>query len=398
MASEMPETPHYHVIAEQPDPNTIEVATYGSKYKQTKSALYLIDMMIAEAQKRYVSAVASCYGDEAKAVMDIYRTRPFILSQNRPKSRNYEDMMNLRTAHSIYRRASTLKTLKQMRAEVELHGALCGLQEYGDRMMSEGIDPDLVRMVIRDRASSGMLNNYESVQRTLNSSLVGDAERSKRVSEMSRMILETNEHIRMVNEYPEATEEEWNEQNSWINGQAEDSRCEFTPETQTDEPPGKHTRVDGSVLVSPWIHVSQMDESKVMGTDRDSTNIEGSDSGESGDIELIQPASSSVKDAVNAIAHPEESETARIGPGGSSPEMAVRMVPTMPERMMIGPGGSTLKDTMDLMDAIALERPLCDNGNYAQWFRNLDRKRYKGKTYLQDDGGIVLIQAGDDSE
>lgn len=396
MASEMPEAPHYRVIAEQPDPNTIEVATYGSKYKQTKSALYLIDMMIEEAQKRYVSAVASCYGDEAKAVLDIYRTRPFILSQNRPKSRDYEDMMNLQTAHSIYRRASTLKTLKQMRAEVELHGAICGLQEYGDRMMSEGIDPDLVRMVIRDRASSGMLNNYESVQRTLNSSLVGDAERSKRMSEMSRMILETNEHIRMVNEYPEATEEEWKEQNSWINGQTEDSEWESTPETQTDEPSGRHTRIDSSVLTSPWIHISQMDGSEVM--EADGANIEGSDSRRPEDVELIQPASSSVKDAVNAITHPEKTETARIGPGGSSPEMAVRLVPTMPEKVRIGPGGSTLKDTMDLMDAIALERPLCDNVSYAQWFRSLDRKQFRGKTYLQDDGGIVLIQAGDDSE
>ena len=53
---------------------------------------------------------------------------------------------------------------------------------------------------------------------------------------------------------------------------------------------------------------------------------------------------------------------------------------------------------MDLMDAIELERPLCDNGSYAQWFRSLDKKRYKGKTYLQDDGGIVLIQAGDEDE
>ena len=137
---------------------------------------------------------------------------------------------------------------------------------------------------------------------------------------------------------------------------------------------------------------------EVMEADGDSTGIEGSDSGRPEDAELIQPASSSVKDAVNAIAHPEESETARIGPGGSSPEMAVRMVPTMPERLRIGPGGSTLKDTMDLMDAIALERPLCDNGSYAQWFRSLDRKQYKGKTYLQDDGGIVLIQAGDGGE
>lgn len=398
MASEMPETPQYRIIAEQPDPNTVEVATYGSKYKQTKSALYLIDMMIAEAQKRYVSAVASCYGDEAQAVLDIYRTRPFVLSQNRPKSRNFEDMMNLQTAHSIYRRASALKTLKQMRAEVELHGALCGLQEYGDRMMTEGIDPDLIRMVIRDRASTGMLNNYESVQKTLNSSLTGDAERSKRMSEMSKMILETNEHIRMVNEYPEATEEEWNEQNSWINGQAEDSENKSILETQTDEPSGRHTRVDSSVLASPWMHVSQMDESEVMEANEDGTGIEGSDSGRPEDAELIQPASSSVKDAVNAIAHPEESETARIGPGGSTPEMAMRMIPTMPERLRIGPGGSTLKDTMDLMDAIALERPLCDNGSYAQWFRSLDRKQYKGKTYLQDDGGIVLIQAGDDGE
>ena len=241
--------------------------------------------------------------------------------------------------------------------------------------MTEGIDPDLIRMVIRDRASTGMLNNYESIQRTLNSSLTGDAERSKRMSEMSKMILETNEHIRMVNEYPEATEDEWNEQNSWINGQAEDSEGKSIQETQTDEPSGRHTRVDSSVLASPWMHVSQMDESEVMETEGDDTCIEGSDSERPEGAELIQPVSSSVKDAVNAIAHPEESETARIGPGGS-----------------------TLKDTMDLMDAIALERPLCDNGSYAQWFRSLDRKQYKGKTYLQDDGGIVLIQAGDDGE
>lgn len=398
MASEMPETPQYRVIAEQPDPNTIEVATYGSKYKQTKSALYLLDMMIAEAQKRYVSAVASCYGDEAQAVLDIYRTRPFVLSQNRPKSRNFEDMMNLQTAHSIYRRASTLKTLKQMRAEVELHGALCGLQEYGDRMMTEGIDPDLVRMVIRERASSGMMNNYESVQRTLDGSLTGDTERAKRMAEMSRMILETNEHIRMVNEYPEATEEEWNEQNSWIDRRAEDPGNESVPETQADEPPGRHTRVDRSVLASPWMHVSQMDESEIMETDADGTDIDGSDSGRPDDAEMIQPASSTVKDAVDAVSHSEDSEMVRIGPGGSSPEEAVRIVPTMPERLRIGPGGSTLKDTMDLMDAIELERPLCDNGSYAQWFRSLDKKRYKGKTYLQDDGGIVLIQAGDEDE
>ena len=399
MPNEAVESPSYRVIAEQPDLNTIEVATYGSKYKLTKSALYVLDMMIDEAEKRYISAVASCYGDEARAVLDIYRTRPNTLRQDRPASRDLEDLMNLQKSNSIYRRASTLKTLKQMRVEVELHGALCGLQEYGDRMMTDGIDPDLIRMVVRERASSGMLNDYESVQGILNGSLMSDSERERRMAEMSKMILETNEYVRMENEYPEATEEEWARQNAWMHG-VEDVHG---PESVPDVPSGDSDEIgsshmDRSVLSTPWIHVSGMDESEVMGTDEPEP-IDSSDVGRPADAEMIQPASSSAKDAIGTIPRPEDvEETARIQPDGSDPAEAVASVPKREEKVRIGPASNGPRDALKLMDAIALERPLCEDGSYARWFKGLNARQYSGKTYLQDDGGIILIQEIDGHE
>lgn len=379
------------IIAEQPDMNTEELATYGSEYARVKAGIWVVDKMIEIAEDKYAMALASCYGDEFERVMEIYRRRPMVVTQERPRSKNYEDLMALQKAKEIYTRANTLEYLKKLRIEIDSYGAINGIQEYGQRMLENGLDQELVRAVIRKRASNGMVNTYESVKAiregTLNDTRTAE---ERRMARMAEMIMRANEHIRMENEYPEESRDEWDDHGGWDRSEW----IESIEDGDSEESPDAHQTIQTihDSHIGPYVgeglgtHVYDMDETEVMGIHEEPEPEEA----ERDDVERIGPASTTPQDAMGTVPDSQQQdEIARIPPMGSSPTDAVGSVPNE-EIARIGPDGGKPRDALELLEALFLQRPPCDSEEYAEWYR-YKLKRDRGYDLDYDDEGNEVI-------
>ena len=380
------------IIAEQPDMNTEELATYGSEYARVKAGIWVVDKMIEIAEDKYAMALASCYGDEFERVMEIYRRRPMVVTQERPRSKNYEDLMALQKAKEIYTRANTLEYLKKLRIEIDSYGAINGIQEYGQRMLENGLDQELVRAVIRKRASNGMVNTYESVKAirdgTLNDTRTAE---ERRMARMAEMIMRANEHIRMENEYPEESRDEWDDHGGWDRSEwiesIEDRDSEESPDAQQTIQAIHDSRIDPYVGEGLGTHVYDMDETEVMGIHEEPEPEEA----ERDDFERIGPASTTPQDAIGtAPDSQQQDEIARIPPMGSSPTDAVGSVPNE-EIARIGPDGGKPRDALELLETLFLQRPPCDCEEYAEWYRYKLKRDHGYDLDYDDEGNEVII-------
>ena len=380
------------IIAEQPDMNTEELATYGSEYARVKAGIWVVDKMIEIAEDKYAMALASCYGDEFERVMEIYRRRPMVVTQERPRSKNYEDLMALQKAKEIYTRANTLEYLKKLRIEIDSYGAINGIQEYGQRMLENGLDQELVRAVIRKRASNGMVNTYESVKAirdgTLNDTRTAE---ERRMARMAEMIMRANEHIRMENEYPEESRDEWDDHGGWDRSEwiesIEDRDSEESPDAQQTIQAIHDSRIDPYVGEGLGTHVYDMDETEVMGIHEEPEPEEA----ERDDVERIDPASTTPQDAIGtAPDSQQQDEIARIPPMGSSPTDAVGSVPNE-EIARIGPDGGKPRDALELLETLFLQRPPCDCEEYAEWYRYKLKRDHGYDLDYDDEGNEVII-------
>lgn len=380
------------IIAEQPDMNTEELAIYGSVYARVKAGIWVVDKMIEIAEDKYAMALASCYGDEYDRVMEIYRRRPMVVTQERPRSRDYEDLMALQKAKTIYTRFTTLEYLTKLRREIDSYGAINGIQEYGKRMLENGLDQELVRAVIRKRASNGMVNTYESVKAIRDGTLNDTRSvEEKRMARMAEMIMRANEHIRMENEYPEESRDEWDDHGGWDRSEWIESIENGDSEEKADSQPampGIHdSHIDTYVGEGLGTHVYDMDEAEVMGVhDRPELDAEG----EGDDVGRIGPESTTLMDAVESVPGSAEEEIARIPPMGSSPTEAVGAVPKE-EIARIGPDGGKPRDALNLLEFLFLQRPPCDSEEYAEWYRYKMKREHGYDLDYDDDGNEVII-------
>ena len=377
------------VIQEQPDINTIELATYGDTYLDVKSTIYLIDMMLEVAKRDYERVVASCHGEEYRLVREKLRRSPYIVSQERPHVENYEELMAVRKAKKLYRAASTVRTLEQWRVEVEAYGALNGAYQYGQYMTENGISADLMRRIFKKRASKGMTNSYQSIRDMRDGRLMdGLTERERSLARMAEMILMANEYDRAMTEYPEDdSAEEVVER--WVE--------EHTPRPPEPEPEGdvddETHDIDMGVLrqVPEHIGVDFVDDDpgQTAVEEEVADDVVVDDEPHVG----IGPVSSSMEDAVEAV---PRQERLRIGPG--TPEEQRFFLDSKYGRIeRIGPASSSIDDALETVrDVLVTFLPPSHPEDFAKWYgrRLMHDHPDLGEVSAADDGedGIILIQ------
>lgn len=202
---EFPEGSGSDIMQEIPDPNSLEVATYGSEYQRVKAMIYILDMMEEMAVRDYDMAVAAIHGDRYKAVRYILTHRPFVLKQDRPHVESYEEIQTIRIAKDLMRKRMAVDWIRTRRAEVDAYGTITGTQEYGQLLQGMGISPDLYRRAMRQKASAGITNDYASIRkiRTGADPFDMESDEERRIREMNEAILLANEYDRSLREYPE---------------------------------------------------------------------------------------------------------------------------------------------------------------------------------------------------
>lgn len=202
---EFPEGSGSDIMQEIPDPNSLEVATYGSEYQRVKAMIYILDMMEEMAVRDYDMAVAAIHGDRYKAVRYILTHRPFVLKQERPHVESYEEIQTIRVAKDLMRKRMAVDWIRTRRAEVDAYGTITGTQEYGQLLQGMGISPDLYRRAMRQKASAGITNDYASIRKLRTGADPFDMEtdEERRIREMNEAILLANEYDRSLREYPE---------------------------------------------------------------------------------------------------------------------------------------------------------------------------------------------------
>lgn len=406
------------VIPEQPDTNTVELATYGDTYLSVKSALYVLDMMHEIAQRDYERLIASCHGDEYRRIRNLFVRRPGIVSQERPHVENYQELQDVKKAKKIYRAASTVRTIETWKVEVKAYGSMHGAYEYGHAMMESGISADLMRRVFKERASKGMTNSYASIRDMREGHLMdGLTEEERSLVRMAEMIYSADEFDRMMSEYPEDDSSE-RIQNEYMEAlQKSRHRGEEPVVDDVSESEGLDPSVLGVVPDSVGVDF--------VGDVLDDEDDEGDDvvDGERDDDdgrsrEGIGPVASSAENALDAVpmkdrgdegresmSQPEESdEGGRIGPIASSVDDALEAVP-LPEHLHIGPGtpeeqrffldskygkieriGPVVSSPYDAMDAVdkilSPFMPPSHPDDFARWY---------GRTYLGELRRMAVI-------
>lgn len=193
------------IMQEIPDPNSLEVATYGSEYQRVKAVIYILDMMEEMAVRDYDMAVAAIHGERYRQVRYILTHRPFVLKQDRPHVESYEEIQIIRTAKDLIRKRMAVDWIRTRRAEVDAYGTINGTQEYGELLQGMGISPDLYRRAMRQKASAGITNDYASIRKVRSGAGPFDMEsdEERRIREMNEAILLANEYDRSLREYPE---------------------------------------------------------------------------------------------------------------------------------------------------------------------------------------------------
>ena len=400
------------VIPEQPDTNTVELATYGDTYLDVKSALYVLDMMLEIAIRDYERQIASCYGDQYKRIRRLLSRRPHVVSQDKPSVENYQELQDVRKAKSIYRAASTVHTIERWKTEVKAFGAMHGAYEYGQAMMDSGVSADLMRRVFKERASKGMTNSYASIRDMREGHLMdGLTDEERSLSRMAEMITAANEYERMMSEYPEDDSAERIEAEYREQLEKEVRRMNRVEEPEGDDGEGDASPMDPSVLLVVPDHVG-MDFTVDDGDDDDGEEVRdfGDDDDEmSGDVDT------DVDDGPTQTV--EEEERGSIGPVASDADEALKAVPPA-ERLRIGPGtpdeqrffldskygrierigpkASTAFDAMDAVDKVLVPfMPPSHPEAFARWFGRTYRGELNRFSHYDvdedDDGDIILI-------
>lgn len=413
------------VIPEQPDTNTMELATYGDTYLDVKSALYVIDMMLEIARREYDRQIASCHGDQYRRVRHLLVSRPYMVSQTRPRVEDYQQLQDSKKVREIYRAASTVATLEKWKQEVKAYGSMHGAYEYGHAMMESGVSADLMRRVFKERASKGMTNSYASIRDMREGHLMdGLSEEERSLARMAEMILTANEYERMMEEYPE-----------------DDSanRIQYEHDMRVEREMHRHAEDDGtdvedhmsgspldpSVLrVVPehvGIHfviedvddegddvgdyegsVCGFDDGDMSGVDvdDDSDNGAGDPSQTSeGPRESIGPVASGAGDALKAA---PPAEIMRIGPG-TEDEQRFFLDSKYGRIERIGPLASTAYDAMDVVDrALVSFMPPSHPEEFARWFGRTYRGELSAFDHVDvdvdDEGDVILIARSRDQE
>ena len=400
------------VIPEQPDTNTVELATYGDTYLDVKSALYVLDMMLEIAIRDYERQIASCYGDQYKRIRRLLSRRPHVVSQDKPSVENYQELQDVRKAKSIYRAASTVHTIERWKTEVKAFGAMHGAYEYGQAMMDSGVSADLMRRVFKERASKGMTNSYASIRDMREGHLMdGLTDEERSLSRMAEMITAANEYERMMSEYPEDDSAERIEAEYREQLEKEVRRMNRVEEPEGDGGEGDASPMDPSVLLVVPDHVG-LDFMIDDGDDDDGEEVR--DFGDDDD-DMSGDEGTDVDDGPTQTV--AEEERGSIGPVASDADEALRAVPPA-ERLRIGPGtpdeqrffldskygrierigpkASTAFDAMDVVDKVLVPfMPPSHPEAFARWFGRTYRGELNRFSHFDvdedDDGDIILI-------
>lgn len=405
--------PRSHVITEQPDLNTTEITSYGSAYMDVKAALYLLDQMIEEADERYTRALASMYGQRYEETREILTRKSMFLASPKPKVQSYEEMQAVKVAKEIYRKASTLRDLKQLRKEVEAYGTMVGTQEYGERMLENGLSNDVSRTVFKKRAAKGLTNNYESIKAMREGRLNdGLDEQQRRMERMARLILMANEFDDAERGYPEEPDVGRLRRASGAPATVSVANPEPIRAVADDdyEEPEEGIDMDILDLIDTYSDGFEEEDEE----EPEETPADVSEEPEPEEPLRIAPAASSMEEVLGSI--PKETPKEYIAPVASSMEDVLKSIPrTEPEREMIGPiseadraridalrgqrverlppVSSSIEDIMAVMDRIdALDRSDAED-DYIKWMlrQNLEKGRTE-EIDSEEDGGVVIIR------
>ncbi len=405
--------PRSHVITEQPDLNTTEITSYGSAYMDVKAALYLLDQMIEEADERYTRALASMYGQRYEETREILTRKSMFLASPKPKVQSYEEMQAVKVAKEIYRKASTLRDLKQLRKEVEAYGTMVGTQEYGERMLENGLSNDVSRTVFKKRAAKGLTNNYESIKAMREGRLNdGLDEQQRRMERMARLILMANEFDDAERGYPEEPDVGRLRRASGAPATVPVANPEPIRAVANDDYEEPDEGIDMGILDLITTYSDGFEEEEE--EESEETPADVPEGPEPEEPLRIAPVASSMEDVLNSI--PKETPKEYIAPAASSMEDVLKSIPrTEPEREMIGPiseadrtridalrgqrverlppVSSSIEDILDVMDRIdALDRSDAED-DYIKWMlrQNLEKGRTE-QIDSEEDGGVVIIR------
>lgn len=400
------------VIPEQPDTNTVELATYGDTYLDVKSALYVLDMMLEIAIRDYERQIASCYGDQYKRIRRLLSRRPHVVSQDKPSVENYQELQDVRKAKSIYRAASTVHTIERWKTEVKAFGAMHGAYEYGQAMMDSGVSADLMRRVFKERASKGMTNSYASIRDMREGHLMdGLTDEERSLSRMAEMITAANEYERMMSEYPEDDSAERIEAEYREQLEKEVRRMNRVEEPEGDDGEGDASPMDPSVLIVVPDHVGMDftvddveeddgEEVRDFGDDDDDMSGDEGTDVDDGPTQTVAeeergsigPVASDADEALKAV---PPAERLRIGPG--TPDEQRFFLDSKYGRIeRIGPKASTAFEAMDAVDKVLVPfMPPSHPEAFARWFGRTYRGELNRFSHYDvdedDDGDIILI-------
>ncbi len=392
-----------HMIPEIPDPNTLEVATYGSEYARIKSMLYVLDMMEEVLRHEYNMSVARIHGERYERIRHLLRTRPFVISQHSPHVESFQEIEDIRAVKELVSNNMALRWVRKTRMEVETYGVISGTQEYGRSLLDSGLSNELYRRAIRERASRGFTGDYESVRRIRDGRDPLDEEsvEARNVREMNEAIILSNEYARSLRDYPEdgvpmsGIPEGVVTERDWLDLREEELRGDETPYVAvTDHDPMADDRTDVPdtlllSLIPGWEDVPGDGQS---GDLADPDNPDDCPDNPDVEVRRIAPFGTDPLTASGLVPYPmvqrvmDEDEHAMLLP--SDPELREVMLRRMrgEEVLRIGPWTSTPDDAhrivMRDMYGIDVTRRYGDTG---AWFDG-DCRRYEC-----DDGTDILI-------
>lgn len=176
-----------------PDDNTMEIAQFGSKYMDVKSSLYISDLMIdflnREAKREYDQLDL----DTAEFILV---HRPYWLTQEIPHAETIEQMTTVRRLKIILQDLSAIDEIELTKAETKQFGMMCSTEDYGKRIVDDGLDTQLFRAMSIENADSPL--DFESIRR------IRDHDSEKRTAEEE---FEYRQYLHYVREMEERENE-----------------------------------------------------------------------------------------------------------------------------------------------------------------------------------------------
>lgn len=155
-----------------PDDNTMEIAQFGTKYMDVKSSLYISDLMID-----FLNREAKCEYDllDLDTAEFVLVHRPYWLTQEIPHAETIEQMTTVRRLKIILQYLSAIDEIELTKAETKQFGMMCSTEDYGKRIVENGLDTQLFRAMSIENADSPL--DFESIRR------IRDHDSEKRTAE-----------------------------------------------------------------------------------------------------------------------------------------------------------------------------------------------------------------------